>query len=154
MWGSGVDDHNTIPAHFNALHQDYRAYNHGQSGFVSRQGLARLVNLVNQKSPMDVIVFYDGCNDSLSLCDPDVSINGHREQENERQIYDTFFYGSLLTLLAKTWRACKSLQQPFSTGRQTRESPGGGSSLGPFDEVLRAFFSRLSPSSVLACPSM
>lgn len=81
MWGSGVDDQNTIPAHFNALHQDYRAYNHGQSGFVSRQGLARLVNLVNQKSPMDVIVFYDGCNDSLSLCGHDVSINGHREQE-------------------------------------------------------------------------
>jgi lysophospholipase L1-like esterase len=81
MWGSGVDDHNTIPAHFNALHQDDRAYNHGQSGFVSRQGLARLVNLVNQKAPMDVIVFYDGCNDSLSLCGPDVSINGHREQE-------------------------------------------------------------------------
>ncbi|MEX2491406.1 MAG: SGNH/GDSL hydrolase family protein [Nitrospirales bacterium] len=80
MWGSGVDDQNTIPAHFNALHQNYRAYNHGQSGFVSRQELARLVNLVNQNSPMDVIIFYDGCNDSLSLCDPDVSINGHREQ--------------------------------------------------------------------------
>ena len=80
MWGSGVDDHNTIPAHFNDLHQDYRAYNHGESGFVSRQELARLVNLVNANSPMDVVVFYDGCNDSLSLCRKDVEIHGHREQ--------------------------------------------------------------------------
>ncbi|GJL64593.1 MAG: hypothetical protein NPIRA04_32470 [Nitrospirales bacterium] len=80
MWGSGVDDHNTIPAHFHTLHPDYRVSNHAQSGFISRQGLARLVNLVNQSQPMDVIVFYDGCNDPLTLCRGDVSINGHREE--------------------------------------------------------------------------
>ena len=80
MWGSGVDDRNTIPAHLNDLHPEYRAYNHGEAGFVSRQELARLVNLVNAKAPMDVIVFYDGCNDSLSLCREDVEIHGHREQ--------------------------------------------------------------------------
>jgi len=89
MWGSGVDDQNTIPAHFNALNPDDQAYNHGQSGFVSRQGLARLVNLVNQNLPMQVIVFYDGCNDSLSLCDPEVSINGHREQAKIASIHQT-----------------------------------------------------------------
>lgn len=107
MWGSGVDDQNTIPAHFNALHQDYRAYNHGQSGFVSRQGLARLVNLVNQQSPMQVIVFYDGCNDSLSLCRTDVSINGHREQakmanklEHRWQVADNLF-GSIGMVIQK-----------------------------------------------------
>ena len=80
MWGTGVDDYNTIPAHFNAQHPDYRVYNHGQSGFVSRQGLARLVNLVNQNSPMHIVIFYDGCNDPITLCRKDVSINGHREQ--------------------------------------------------------------------------
>jgi len=107
MWGSGVDDQNTIPAHFNALHQDYHAYNHGQSGFVSRQGLARLVNLVNQKSPMEVIIFYDGCNDSLSLCRPDVSINGHREQakmanklDHRWQVADDLF-GSIGVVIQK-----------------------------------------------------
>lgn len=79
MWGTGVDDQNTIPAHFNELHQDYRVYNHGQSGFVSRQGLARLINLVNQKVPVDVVVFYDGCNDSHSVCEGIGPINSHRE---------------------------------------------------------------------------
>jgi len=107
MWGTGVDDHNTIPAHFNALHQDYRVYNHGESGFVSRQGVARLVNLVNQDAPMDVVIFYDGCNDCLSLCSADVSINGHREEakiaqklEHRWQVIDTLF-GSIQMVIEK-----------------------------------------------------
>ncbi len=79
MWGTGVDDEHTIPAHFNALHPEDRAYNHGQSGFVSRQGLARLINLVNQEMPMDVVIFYDGCNDAHNLCEAVGSINTHRE---------------------------------------------------------------------------
>jgi hypothetical protein len=98
MWGTGVDDHNTIPAHYNALHQDYRVYNHGESGFVSRQELARLVNLVNQEAPMDLVIFHDGCNDCLSLCRADVSINGHREEaemaqklEHRWQAFDALF---------------------------------------------------------------
>jgi hypothetical protein len=107
MWGSGVDDQNTIPAHFNDLHQDYRAYNHGEAGFVSRQGLARLVNLVNVNSPMDVVVFYDGCNDSFSLCREDVEIHGHREQakitkklEHQWKIADDLV-GSIRTVIQK-----------------------------------------------------
>ena len=107
MWGTGVDDHNTIPAHYNALHQDYRVYNHGESGFLSRQELARLVNLVNQNAPMDVVIFYDGCNDCLSLCRSDVSINGTREEleiankvEHRWQVIDVLF-GSIQTLIQK-----------------------------------------------------
>jgi lysophospholipase L1-like esterase len=107
MWGTGVDDHNTIPAHYNALHQDYRVYNHGESGFVSRQGLERLVNLVNQEALMDVVIFYDGCNDCLSLCRVDVSINGHREEaemahklEHRWQVVDVLV-GSIQKLIQK-----------------------------------------------------
>ena len=107
MWGSGVDDHNTIPAHFNALFQDSRAYNHGESGFVSRQGVARLVNLVNQEAPMDAVIFYDGCNDCLSLCRVDVSINGHREEakiaqklDHQWEIVNTLF-GSTKLIIEK-----------------------------------------------------
>ncbi len=107
IWGSGVDDLNTIPAHFNALHKDYRVYNHGEAGFVSRQELARLINLVNQNSPMDVVIFYDGCNDCRSLCRADVSINGTREEfkiakkVNHRwQLIDALF-GSIQTVVEK-----------------------------------------------------
>jgi hypothetical protein len=107
MWGTGVDDLNTIPAHFNALHQDYRVFNHGESGFVSRQEVARLINLVNQNSPMDVVVFYDGCNDCRSLCRADVTINGTREElkiakkvEHRWQVIDTLL-GSIQTVIEK-----------------------------------------------------
>ena len=107
MWGSGVDDHNTIPAHFNALHQDFRVYNHGEAGFISRQEVARLINLVNQSAPMDVVIFYDGCNDCRSLCRADVSINGTREEHkieakvNHRwQVVDSLF-GSIQTVIQK-----------------------------------------------------
>jgi lysophospholipase L1-like esterase len=83
-WGSGVDDQNTIPAHFNALHPNYQVHNHGEAGFVSRQELARLVNLVNQNAPMDLVVFYDGCNDAYHMCRADLSLNGHREESKIR----------------------------------------------------------------------
>ncbi len=80
MWGTGVDDENTIPAQFNALHPGYRVHNHGESGFVSRQEVARLINLVNQDEPMDLVVFYDGCNEANTICRADISINGHRSE--------------------------------------------------------------------------
>ena len=51
---------------------------------MSRQELARLVNLVNQNAPMDVVVFYDGCNDVYHMCRADLSINGHREESKIR----------------------------------------------------------------------
>jgi hypothetical protein len=80
MWGSGVDDQNTIPAHFNSLHPAFAVDNHGESGYVSRQALARLTELVGQDEPMDLVIFYDGCNDLYTLCREDVALTGHREQ--------------------------------------------------------------------------
>ena len=77
MWGSGVADEESIPALFNQLYPEYRVYNHGESGFTSRQSLARLVNLVNENEPMDLVVFYDGNNDVGSFCRHDVDINEH-----------------------------------------------------------------------------
>ena len=113
MWGSGVDDRNTIPAHFHALHQDYQVYNHGEAGFVSRQSLARLVNLVNQNVPLDLVVFYDGCNDCRSLCREDVSINGHREEakmanqlEHRWQVVDDLI-GSIQMIVQKVLKKGK-----------------------------------------------
>lgn len=107
MWGTGVDDKNTIPSLFNQLHPDYRVYNHAQSGFISRQELAGLINQANQSQPMDIVVFYDGCNDPLTLCRADVSINGHREQskfiaklERDWETPDALF-GSTQTLVQK-----------------------------------------------------
>jgi hypothetical protein len=77
MWGSGVEDDQTIPAAFNRLHPDLRVINHGESGFTSRQSVSQLVNLVNSGEPMDLVVFYDGNNDVGSFCQEEVGINSH-----------------------------------------------------------------------------
>lgn len=77
MWGTGVEDDQTIPAFFNRLEPDFRVVNHGESGFSTRQDLAQLVNLVNQNEPMDLVVSYDGNNDAATYCRTDVEINGH-----------------------------------------------------------------------------
>jgi lysophospholipase L1-like esterase len=80
MWGKGVADEGTIPARLAGLRPRSAVHNHGESGFVSRQALARLINLLNQDEPTDAVVFYDGCNDFYTLCRSDVSINGHSRE--------------------------------------------------------------------------
>ncbi|MFP8875335.1 MAG: hypothetical protein VCB99_00190 [Myxococcota bacterium] len=84
-WGSGEDDEGTLPARFNALYPDYKVHNHGESGFYSRPELARLTNLVNQGAAMDLVVFYDGGNDTGSLCRTDVELNGSTRAEKIRR---------------------------------------------------------------------
>lgn len=68
MWGTGSDDSGTIPAQFQALSPDFRAVNHGETGFNSRQGLDKLLNLLVQGDTLDLVVFYDGVNDIYYSC--------------------------------------------------------------------------------------
>ena len=60
MWGTGADDANTIPSLIAAMFPDHRVFSHAESAFNSRQSLARLINLANQRKVLDVVVFYDG----------------------------------------------------------------------------------------------
>lgn len=86
MWGTGVDDASTIPALFASRRRErgWTARNEGESGWVSRQSIDRLVNLLNQGETPDAAVFYDGANDVLFLCNGSLSINGHmRELDDE-----------------------------------------------------------------------
>lgn len=80
LWGTGADDGGTIPALFNTAAPDHQVLNHGESGFTSRQNLARLVNLANQGAALDLVVFYDGANDADILCRAKVSLNGHARE--------------------------------------------------------------------------
>jgi hypothetical protein len=106
MWGSGVEDDQTIPAAFNRLHPDLRVINHGESGFTSRQSVSQLVNLVNSGAPMDLVVFYDGNNDVGSFCQEEVGINSHTRARKLQRLVRPFFQvwndltGSLQELLS------------------------------------------------------
>jgi len=96
-WGSGVDNQGTFPARFNARYPDFEVHNHGESGFNSRQEVARLVNLVNQGAPMDLVVFYDGANDASSFCRSNLEFNGNsRAEKIQRRVHPTSEIGNTL----------------------------------------------------------
>lgn len=84
MWGTGSTDEETIPAQFDVLAPGVEVHNHGESGFVSRQSLERLISLTNDGAKTDVVVFYDGYNDVRTLCRFDVSLQGHSREQKIR----------------------------------------------------------------------
>jgi len=68
MWGTGADDNHTIPAQFDEMTDEYEVTNYADLGWVSRQSLAQLINLINTNRAPSIVVFYDGYNDAAILC--------------------------------------------------------------------------------------
>jgi hypothetical protein len=107
IWGPGVDDRGTIPAIFARLHPQYRVHNHGEYAYVTRQNLERLINLSAQGERTDVAVFYEGFNDAVTLCRPEIDVTGHGEQLSFRNALENrdslgeLFYGRTLKLVRK-----------------------------------------------------
>lgn len=90
MWGTGSDDDNTIPALFDRITKDYNVRSFADLGWVSRQNVAQLINLVNQHQGPDLVVFYDGYNDVRILCNPAFteSLNGTAREGRLRSILE------------------------------------------------------------------
>jgi len=86
MWGTGVDDDNTIAAIFDQITDGFVVTNYGERGHTSRQNLAELVNLINTRRMPQVVVFYSGYNDVWAHCNYAVteSLNGHMEERKIR----------------------------------------------------------------------
>ncbi len=81
MWGARVEDKHTIPSWFALCSsKKYQVVNHGETGFNSRQNLARLINILVKKDSTDLVVFYDGVNDTNFLCNAAISIPGHMRE--------------------------------------------------------------------------
>ena len=78
---SGKRDH---PAHFARL-TGARTVNNGQSGFVSRQNLAALLDVIDRGEALDLAVFYDGVNEVLVLCRSADALTGHLEERRMRR---------------------------------------------------------------------
>ena len=66
--GTGVDDAHTISALVQRLFPDAAVVNYGQSAFVSAQNCAALLKRISLGAPVGTVVFYDGINDVLHLC--------------------------------------------------------------------------------------
>lgn len=84
LWGTGVKDNETISSFFDRISAQYVAINYGETGYNSRQNLARLINNINENKPMDAIVFYDGFNDIRILCETNSLTNTHEQEEKYR----------------------------------------------------------------------
>ena len=82
MWGPGVDDANTIPSLF-AKASGLRAENFADSGYIAHQGLLQLIQLLQDGHRPDLVVFYDGVNDTLFKCRSELGPHSH---EREQQI--------------------------------------------------------------------
>jgi hypothetical protein len=74
-WGVGAQDSETFPAIVSRLEPRYRVVNESASAYTSRQGLSRLINLLNQDEPVDLAIFYDGVNDIVFSCNSRLSMN-------------------------------------------------------------------------------
>lgn len=90
MWGTGVKDDETIPGFLQKLSPTNKFINHGLSGYVSRQSLESLINIINDKERIDGVIFYEGVNDVVVLCRSDVSLNGHGQENISRQSIESY----------------------------------------------------------------
>jgi lysophospholipase L1-like esterase len=68
MWGWGAPDSETIPAHLQEelkrlMDAPVCVVNYGEDGFVSTQGVIRLMQELQRGTVPDVVLFYDGIND-------------------------------------------------------------------------------------------
>lgn len=80
MWGWGAPDNGTIPALFSSI-SGMPSYNKGERGFNTRQGVARLVNLLAQGKQIDLVIFYDGVNDVTHSCRVELEVGEHSQTE-------------------------------------------------------------------------
>lgn len=85
MWGTGVEDSNTLPSCFERCKDDSRIINHGERGFNSRQSLELFTNLLIKNKSVDIAVFYDGVNDIADFCFEKLSIPGHGREVQMRE---------------------------------------------------------------------
>lgn len=66
-WGFGAKDDITLPSLI-ANEFNLETYNYAQQGWTSTQNLIELTRLISQGKKMDYVIFFDGVNDAIELC--------------------------------------------------------------------------------------
>lgn len=111
MWGSGVDDENTIPSLFARSHPRFHVYNLGESGYIARQSLNLLLNMYAQSIHPDIVIFYDGVNDAGHECRREVGPLAHAREAGIREVVETF--GHPISFLSMIYPIKAFLQREF-----------------------------------------
>ena len=80
MWGTGVDDANTIPSLVAQL-GGFRSMNFAETAYTAHQSLVLLIQLLQEGHRPDVVVFYDGVNDVAHKCRSELTPTSHAREE-------------------------------------------------------------------------
>lgn len=135
MWGSGAPDSLTIPSLFNRLGKGrYDAVNFGESSYNAYQGYQFLLQRTIEGYRPDIVVSYDGANNSTTNC-PRPFAHAREKQITrlikgaDRQVLEEFtFKGHYLkpigTLLRRTAEAAGIVKADTYFGKTTGNSEG------------------------------
>tara|TARA_B100000963_G_C22555998_1_gene639039 strand:- start:175 stop:1332 length:1158 start_codon:yes stop_codon:yes gene_type:complete len=89
-WGYGVKDDLTFASLF-AEKYKIKTFNYAQIGWNSSQNLIELTRLISRDEKLDIVIFFEGYNDAVSLCNKNQNENyfssGLEELYNDK-IYD------------------------------------------------------------------
>jgi hypothetical protein len=93
MWGTGVDDENTIPSIFANQHEMYRSINFGETAYTARQNLNLLIQKYSEGFDMDIAIFYDGVNEILHKCRRELGAFSHAREVYIRDAIELYGEG-------------------------------------------------------------
>jgi hypothetical protein len=68
VWGTGVDDDNTLPAQFDKITRHFAVMNYGERGYTTTQNLIDLITQINTNRAPRNAVFYGGLDDIVIHC--------------------------------------------------------------------------------------
>lgn len=83
-WGTGGDDFATIPSFFGKQMPDYKAINFGETGYIAHQSMNLFMKWYFDGFRPDVVVFYDGVNDTWNKCRRELTSFSHSRERAMR----------------------------------------------------------------------
>lgn len=93
MWGTGVDDEQTIPSLLAASHPGFYAMNFGETAYIARQSLNLALQQYTEGLSPDIVVFYDGANEILHKCRRELSPFSHAREVYIRDAIELYGNG-------------------------------------------------------------
>lgn len=128
MWGVGVPDWGTIPAHLADMlntGESICVVNMGEQAYTTTQELIRFVQQLQRGARPDLVVFYDGINDVYSAYQSGLA-GGHQNLSDLRKRFEGDRPDPLVELLSKTYayQLIRALVTRGQTAYLTYESNG------------------------------
>jgi hypothetical protein len=141
MWGFGLGDRQTIPSHFGRI-SGLTAENFAQPAYTAHQSLVWLIQILQDGSRPDLVVFYDGVNEIRAKCLRSHNAYSHmREHEFNTVLFssrpDSFTHHFAPSRVWRrefknkpsvAWAATSSTA--IQTGKRPRRSPKTSSATG------------------------